>query len=259
MIRLLVFFLVCLSFISCDDHFFTYKGGKLVRGSEKAIFGRVDVEAEENGSVEIDGTYLDGKVIPFGITFTVEQFSQAGDQISVSGKCRKAVWAGQVMKPLEGSYKITGTWEKSIIEAECTDPATKEIFSVKLEGTSYECQTYKPVDASNRAQYLIGQLRENFSPVQVLIYSYYDYPYLNVMRGCRHFLGEFGDVTTEQKPGYAIVGKDGMHCAIINKEGDMFIHSSPVKQQIVATPLPMLKDYFKSGWVIKTVPCEGPH
>ncbi len=259
----LVFALFCLALVKSDDHYFTYPDGKLKVGSESEtkIFGSLSVvTGPRHNYAEIDGMYVGAKHMPFALTFEVQSVTQGeNDQVTVTGTCDKVAWDGKPAAAIEGTLKITGTWEKAILEATCTDPESKTAYVVKLDATNYECEVYKAEDAAVRAQFLVGEKKEHFPAVQVLNFAYYDYPYLNVLKACRFYLNHFGEVATELKPGYAIVAKDGTHCAVLDKEGDKFIHTHPVKQEVMATPTSMLKDFFRSGYIIKSVPCNGPH
>ena len=262
MLRGVLIVLACAVLIQCESHFFIYKGGKLVRGKEEPteIFGRVNVVTNVPRSyVELNGMYMGARHSPFFFGLAVGEFVEDGDKILISGACEKAGWDGKVIDPVSGTYKITGTWSKATLVSDCTDPEENVNFKVNLEGTSSECEIYTPLDAASRAHYLIGELKEHFLAYQVLNFAYYDYPYLAVMKNCRYYLNNVGTVTTEMNPGYIIVAKDGMHCAVIDKEGDKFIHMNPAKQMVMDTPITMIKDFFKSGYVIKKPPCKGPH
>ena len=53
--------------------------------------------------------------------------------------------------------------------------------------------------------------------------------------------------TDKAAPGMIIVGKDGKNCAIIDNEGDKFIHSNPIKKVVTETPLVMVNQFFTNG------------
>eukprot|EP01022_Parablepharisma_sp_SALTPOND_P027584 TRINITY_DN66_c0_g1_i2.p1 TRINITY_DN66_c0_g1~~TRINITY_DN66_c0_g1_i2.p1 ORF type:complete len:272 (-),score=24.86 TRINITY_DN66_c0_g1_i2:115-930(-) len=262
MSKILFVLLVCLAVVSCDNHYFTYADGKMKRNdeSETKIFGSMAVvTGPRHNYVEIDGMYQGSKHMPFALVFDIQSSTQQGDQITITGNCEKGAWDGESIDTLKGEYKITGTWDKAVFEGNCMNSDSTLAFGVNLEATKYDCEVYKAEDAAARAQYLIGESKDHFLAAHVLNFAYYDYPYINVLRSCRYYLVHFGEDTTEEKPGYAIISKDGRHCAIIDKEGDKFIHTHPIKKQVEATPMSMLKNFFRSGYVIRTVPCKGPH
>ena len=125
--------------------------------------------------------------------------------------------------------------------------------------TKAYCSVYKDKYASEGANYLVGGKKNHFRDVHVLNFAYYDYPYISVLKECKYYLNNFGAISDTIKPGYAIVGKDGMHCGVINSEGNSFIHTNPTKGEVTVTPLSAANTYFHNGYVIKTVPCNCPH
>jgi len=261
MSKIIFIFVALFAIVFADDHFFVYPNGKLMRGAEEGkIFGRMDVvQGPRHSYVELDGLFQGKGKTPIYFTFTIDASVVSGDQISLTGQCEKTGWDGKNVENLTGSFKLSGTWEQGNFEAICKDPKTSLMYKISLTGTNYDCEVYHAADATNRAHFLNGELSEHFSAVQVLHFAYYDYPYLTIAKMCKYYLNHFGEAVDTPKPGFVIVAKDGTHCGVIDSDGDKFIHSNPVKKEVTVTPLALAKDFFKSGYVFKNVPCKGPH
>ena len=261
----MITFILLLSLVfaaKCDDYYFVYSAGTLQYGNEIAqkIFGRLTVViGPRHKYTELTGMYVGGKHIPFAFAFDVEKSTIDGDKIYAEGPCTFAAWDAKKTHSVSGGHMVYGAVSEVGFEATCNDLESKTNYVIKLEGLHYDCEVFKAGDAAVRAQFLLGESRDHYLPAQVLNFAYYDYPYLSVLPDCKFYLNMFGAVGDETKPGYAIVGKDGAHCAVVDKEGDKFIHMNPVKNVVTTQPLTMIKEFFKAGWVIKKVPCNGPH
>eukprot|EP01022_Parablepharisma_sp_SALTPOND_P033855 TRINITY_DN89815_c0_g1_i1.p1 TRINITY_DN89815_c0_g1~~TRINITY_DN89815_c0_g1_i1.p1 ORF type:complete len:285 (+),score=16.80 TRINITY_DN89815_c0_g1_i1:487-1341(+) len=248
--------LICLAFVNCEDHYFIYDDGKMKRDKEedeKDIFGSMTIS---DNQIDIDGLYEDNMKLPFSLVFDMQSSTQQGDQVTLKGHCKKAYWDGIAPHKIEGEYSITGLWANPEFKGNCRRPGSSLVYDLHLKATKYDCKIYKAEDAAKRAQFLVGRLKEHFSAAEVLNFAYYDYPYAKPRKDCSYYLNNFGEETTDRKPGYAIVSKYGNHCAIIDKEGDKFIHANPTGKKVVATPISMIDNFFRSEYVIKTVPCK---
>ncbi|MDR3548385.1 MAG: hypothetical protein P4M11_09010 [Candidatus Pacebacteria bacterium] len=53
------------------------------------------------------------------------------------------------------------------------------------------------------------------------------------------------------KPGFLIIGEDGKHCAVVDKEGDKFVHVNPNTKKVALTPLSRIGEFFKDGYIVK--------
>ena len=254
-------FLACLVLAAiCEElHFYHYTDGQLTINKNPAV--KVDGPLYINfratvNSTLVAGTYVKGSdIIPFGFTTKITKFEKNGDNIKLEGSCWEAGWGRTYMNNMIGTITMTGTYQKATYNGTCTDPNTKTAYTVTATGTFTSCRVlYSEVEAAKRAAMLIGAKAELYHPVHVLDHSYLGYAYLAPVPNCKYYLDNFKDQPTA-KPGFAIVAKDGSHCAVVDNEGDKFIHSNPVKKEVTINPLTMINDYFKGGYVFKDVKC----
>jgi len=252
--------------LGAEMHTFAYKDGNLKSNNEEVdhkIFGDMTIEWAKNGMnfSLAQGITEEGTKIPFYFDFRVTNFANDSGQLTVQGTCHDAAWGRKVIKAAQGDFTATGTWESMNFKGNCTDPAkvtasasaTSYVFN--FNAVKYPHNRFCPDDAAARAIYLIGEPRSNYLPSQVLSYAIFGYPYISVLNTCAVYLRTFGVITNETKPGYVIIGKDGIHCAIIDKEADHFIHSNPLTKLVTLHPLSLLSQFFRAGWVIKSFAC----
>lgn len=254
-----LFILLLLGLATCDKKYFTYKKGKLQQGNEAAaeIFGHLEImQTGKNNYVELNGLYLGGAHKPFAFIMTEPKMDPSG--AGLSGECKSGAWDLEHLK-LTGKYTITLADNVVKFEGLCTNTETKLTYKIDFVGNSTKCLVYQAPEAADRAKYLIGEKASHFRPSHVLNFVYYDYPFLDVMKNCRFYLTKFGKEEPSAKPGYAIVGKDGMHCGVLDNEGNKFIHTNPAKKEVTLTSIALADTFFKNGYVFKSVPCDGPH
>lgn len=254
-----LFFFLLLAFALCDRKYFTYKKGTLQYGNEASgeIFGHLEIMNEGRDQyVELNGLHLGGIRRPFAFIMGLPKMNW--DEPGLTGECRSGKWDLKSLK-LTGTYSVTYSGDTVKFEGACTDLSTKKVFKINFTGNSTKCLVFQPPEPAIRSMYLIGEKISRYRPAYVLNFAYYDYPFMRILRNCRFYLNKFGDTATEAKPGYAIVGKDGMHCGVVDHEGTKFIHANPAKKQVTLTPLALANNFFRNGFVFKTVPCKGPH
>ncbi len=244
--------------VFCDEmHFFHYKDGEMkIQGEQPAkISGPIFIEFLKTINVTtIAGMHIKGSTeTPFALGAKITKVIRDGDKITVEAACFEAGWGTKPMK-MEGTVNVTGTWNEIHYHAHCENKETKARWEINAHATATKCPLYAPAEAGARAKILVGQHAEVFQAVHVLNYAIIGYPYVNGIRNCTWYLQNFKNAT-DAKPGFAIVGNDGAHCGIIDKEGDKFIHTNPVKKLVTETPLSMAKDFFKKGYTLKDYTC----
>ena len=156
---------------------------------------------------------------------------------------------------VSGKIKITGTWERVAYIGWCYSEKSKSNYTLLGTGEYAKCKFYSTDEGAKRAQTLIGQHSDMYSAVNVLNYATIGYPYVASINNCKWYMDNVPDASNP-KPGYVIVGKDAAHCAVIDKEGDKFIHTNPVTKTVSTTSMSMIKNYFKNGYVFKDYNCK---
>ena len=255
-----VFLLCVLLGALCEElHFFHYTEGQLVVNKEAAvkIDGPLYINFRQTmNTTLIAGMHIKGTVYtPFGFSAKITKFVGDKDNFKIEADCYEAAWGREYSNKLTGKISMEGSYQKATYNGTCTVESTKNSYSIVASGTYTPCRVlYTEIEAAKRAATLIGAKEELYKAVHVLDYAYLGYPYLNTVPNCKYYLDNFKEEAAA-KPGFAIVGKDAAHCAIVDNEGDKFIHSNPAKKEVTINPLSMLKDYFPKGFVFKDVKC----
>ena len=243
----------------CQDfHNFVYKDGVMKYNKDQGLksFGDFTMTYGFRSNNTVAQGMTSTKV-PFYMVFEMTSFYVRGDKVTVTGECKKGAWNGKAIETMTGGFMATGTWEKMTFNGTCASEDKTAILLLTSEGVGDTCNAYGPLDASPRAAYLEGSTSAKFNAGSVLNFALFGYPYFEVLKNCRPYLRGFGTIVNETKPGYLIVGKDGAHCAMVDKEGDKFIHMNPVKKAVTINPITMLKDFFKNGYIIREYDCHS--
>ena len=246
-----------LAVLSQDFNYFHYTDGTMVidKVLKAKISGPIVVEFLGTANITtIAGMHIQGTTeTPFALVAKINKFVQDGDNIEIEANCTEAYWGTRYFAAT-GSVKINGTWNEAYYHATCDHPKTRVHWEIHALGKHSNCSTYSPEEAAVRSKTLIGQAAEVFRPVHVLNYAIIGHPYIPSFKDCAAYIPLFVNAT-ETKPGFAVVGIDGAHCGIIDKEGDKFIHTNPVTKKVSETPLAMINNFFKNGYIIKDYTC----
>lgn len=191
-----------------------------------------------------------GLHVPFTFVANNTYFTNESGNFEIRAKC----WAGQLgsqkLEKISGEISVKGTLKEAqfLMTASAENP--KAIYHITTKGEHMPRSYFSPPEAARRAAFLIGEKAEKYLAVNVINYAIWGFPYVKYVNSCKWFLEKLQTVAAT-KPGFIVVGKDGKHCGIVDKEGDNFIHSNPVKKHVTSNPLTMLKEYFPDGYVIK--------
>ena len=250
------FCLVALAFAE-ELHPYRHKGHLVHNGEPQvAVSGQIYIELLKTVNITTIAGMCesDHQHVPFAFVGKMTKFVKDGDKIEIEADCWEGGWGTKIMHDMVGKIKVTGSWQRIEYYSNCSHPQDKLDIQVKTIGTKEDCPFYPPAEAARRAHILLGESEEAYKPVNVINYAILGYPYIAELHNCSAWLKDFKSVPNPL-PGYAIVGKDGLHCGIIDKEGDKFIHSNPAKHVVTMTPMSMTKDFFKNGYVIKECKC----
>ena len=254
----LIFIALLLSAIFCEEYHTYHYEGKMAVNSDPlvAINGPIYIELLKTMNVTIiSGMHTKGSVnTPFGFVAKITKIIMNGNKMEIEVKCWEGGWGHQMVNDLVGMIRITGDLNQIEFMQNCTEPKSKMQVGINAHGVKAQCPFYLPPEAAKRAQILVGEKEEMYKPIHVLNFAVMGYPYIESIKDCSWWLKNFHNAT-EGKPGFVVVGTDGKHCGIVDKEGDKFIHSNPVKHLVTATPMAMLKDFFKAGHVFKEYKC----
>lgn len=174
-----------------------------------------------------------------------------GPEFDYSFICRAGRWGTENPVMMTGIIKFKGKDENARIEGLCTDSNTKRwVFAANV--TKSKTLFFPPKEAGRRAKNLIGQSVLRFSASELILYSIVDYPYIKGI-DC-NMLKQILVDASGPSPGAIIIGNDGKHCAIIDNEGDKFVHSNPNKKKVTLDPLSTTNVYFPKGFIYKGIP-----
>eukprot|EP00829_Urostomides_striatus_P019769 TRINITY_DN786_c0_g2_i2.p1 TRINITY_DN786_c0_g2~~TRINITY_DN786_c0_g2_i2.p1 ORF type:complete len:296 (+),score=108.71 TRINITY_DN786_c0_g2_i2:70-957(+) len=247
-------------FALCQEyHFFHYSAGHMVINDAPriAVNGNILVELVQGMNISIiTGLYTRGGVhTPFSIVSNTTRYVQNGKEVEIEADCWRAEWGTKFLEDFAGKMKINGTWQRISFHLKATSNGKKNTYELNATGTYAKCGFYIPSEAARRAHILINEKSETYQPVHVVNYAVFGFPYIYHVPTCKWYLDKFPE-TNVTKPGFLIVGKDGKHCGILDKDAENLIHSNPAKKKVTATPLPLIKDFFPQGYVIKEYKCQ---
>ena len=246
----------------CDEyHFYHYTNGEIIhdKNPKAKIAGPIFVEFLKTMNITVLAGMLTEKHIhtPFAIVGNITNMSINGESVDIYAKCRELSWGLKNLGGVSGIIHATGSWKKDLQwKGDCYASKEKITVNVTAKGIFAKCPFYLPPEAAKRAHVIIGEKAEAFKAVHVLNFAIFGFPYITTMSNCTYYLKNF-PTTNFTKPGAVVVGNDGLHCGIIDSEGDKFIQSNPTKKVVEATPLTesMLKTYFPKGHVFKDYHC----
>jgi len=250
--------ILLLGFVVCDERYYYHQTGVMdVDYREGKIFGVIIVELLKDVNLtHIAGMYvLDGVHTPFHISgkFTYIRKGSNG-YFEINMTAYEGSFGGKTLKKLTGGGLLAGTWE----EADYFGRYRTEdnlLFDFRSHGKKHPCEYYTMEEAARRAAYLVGEPHSTYKNNHLLNHAVFGFSYL--AKTCKNYLNEVGTVTKVEKPGVVIIGNDGNYCAIIDHEGNKFIHSDPNKRMIVMTPMVFVKDYFRNGYTMKEYKCDA--
>lgn len=229
-----------------EMHYFRYKEGSLKVGDDFTfeIFGSF-FHIEQGGEMMMQFAGTERTTMtPFMIVGSTE-----GAGLSFEYKCLGVMMLGEENKKLTGTIKFEGTWDKAIVSGDCVSEAG-EHWIFKSEGVKSDSMFYPPVEAGLRAKYLVGRSSDICEAPAVIMYAIADMPFTDIP--CQFFT-TFDDLPGPE-PGAVIVGDDAEHCAIVDNEGDKFIHSNPIKDKVTYESLALVHQYFPNGFTYKAYP-----
>lgn len=238
--------------------FYHYYDGQLkVNNDTQAIVeGLHLVQFQQNLNVSlIVGMHIkENTFTPFSFMSVIRSLKQEGVKVIIEAYCFEVNWGLKTSNKVSGKINIQGAWDKLSYDGKIYSEDMKIMFEMKATGMNSPCPFFSPSVAVKRAHNIIGEKSEKFQRHQVLNYAILGYPYFSSARDCKFWLDNT-KTSGIKKPGFAIVGLDGKHCGIIDKEGDKFIHTHPSKREVTLTPLTMANDFFPKGYVYKDFSC----
>jgi hypothetical protein len=257
------FLLICLlaAVLAEEYHDYHYYDGQLIVNQKvkSKVEGPIFVEYLKTINVTVlAGMHVEKKDhIPFAIATNMTNITIKGDNIEFYADCLEMYWGLKSYAGLKGGIYAKGTYKGNLeLMGGCYSEKEKFGLNVSVKGVHVDCPFYLPPEASKRAEILVGEKAESFKNIHVLNFAIMGYPYIQTLDNCTFWLKTFNEVNVT-KPGFVIVGKDGLHCAIIDKEGDKFIQTDPAKKKVVSTPITEknLKTYFPKGHIFKEYKC----
>ena len=250
--------IACLILVALGNEldFYHYTDGTIQVNGETPVktSGPVFLEflANRNYTV-VGGMYAkNSKDIPFDFRANIVKF-KSGDNFEIEGKCADSNWGLKAITT-EGVVKVKGDKNALEYEGTCESKDLKMKWTMKAKAKRVTCPFYPPTESAKRVEILIGQSDENFKPVHVLNYATTGIAYMYDVSTCSVYLKHSKQVS-DGKPGFIIIDNKADYCAIIDKEGDKFIHSNPVNHQVTSTPMAMINAFFRNGYTIRDYTC----
>lgn len=256
--RILALFLV-LAVAFCDKtDFYHVEGSMDVNNENGKVFGVVINEFLKS----INMTYMAGMYVknnvhtPFEFgTKIVDMKKLPDDRIAYNISCVEGKLGKHNIKKISGNATMIIYLKNMILNGKFESPADHLKFEFKVAGILYPCAYYTMPEAAKRAGYLVGEKYTAYKPVHVLNHAVFGYAYMRYT--CLDYLKNVGNPIEKEKPGAVIIAKDGSYCAIVDHEGDKFIHSNPSKRKVIMTPMNMIGYYFRKGYVMKEYSCAN--
>jgi len=188
------------------------------------------------------------------IYLSAANFKRIATGIEIKTYCLEAAYGLEnVEKGLSGTAVLRGSWEQAEFKAECYT-RTGDLWMFNSSNVKSQTMCYPPKEAGLRAKFLIGQPAYRYPPQSIILFAIIDFPYLNM--ACKDFLDPVFPHAPGPEPGAIIVGKDGIHCAILDNEGTKFIQSNPAVGKVTYDSIAMIERYFPKGVVYKRNPKE---
>ncbi len=244
---------------ACDTYKHYHYNGTMARASaEQTIFGAIFVEFLKN----TNASYIAGMSVsktrvhtPFELAGKFAKVEVKSDNsFVINVTINEAKWDNKKFAA-QGNMIIVGTWDKATVDAYVVDTKTQMVYKLHAQAIRSPCGYYSMPEAATRAGFLVGEKARLYKAANVLNHALWGYAFIHTFN-CKYYLEKFGTVTNETKPGALIVGKDGKHCAVVDKEGDKFIQSHTTKDKVMLTPMTMLKTFFPQGYVLKEYDCK---
>ena len=254
--KAILFACLVLAILGNELHFFHYKDGeiKVNNDAPTKISGPIFLEfLNTRNFTAVAGLYVKGKTeVSFDFRMKIAKFVNATN-FEIEGECIEGNWG---LKPITtaGKGKITGTWNSINYESTCANSDLKMTWSIKAHADAVKCPFYLPAEGAVKAAMLVGQSADDYHPVHVLNFGVIGFTYISGITGCSWYV-QNSKAAKDPKPGFLIISNEGDYCAIIDKEGDKFIHSNPAKKLVTLTPMSMIKTFFKNGYTFRDYTC----
>ena len=252
--KILLLGLLVVGLVSGADerHFFHSTGTMRINNDPAAsVEGPIAVQFVSSMNVTAISGMLNngGTKTPWGFISQNRKVTYRDNKVIIETECWAGQWGTKQYFPLKGQLILEGTWQQATYKGWCYVDSRKANLTFDLNGKYSKSQFYEPVEAGRRAVVLVGEKGETYQSHHVLNFAYLGFPYMDSVTSCKWYAGNCA-AATHTGAGFAIVGKDNRHCAIIDKDGDNFVQSNPVKKVVTLTPLTMLKDFFPNGYTL---------
>ena len=241
------------AFALCGTHFFSYRNGMTyLNGSlQPKTLGLITFEDRSFGHVTVKGTFWKGALYnDFALGLQIGAGKWVNGTYQAKAICMEVAWNNKYMAKLDGTIHARGTWDSMNFTGYCHSESQATNVTVNIVAKKANCSYFPPVEGAQNAQALLGGW--NLTAGSVLGYAVYGQIYNHYT--CSYFSRAYNPAEAA-KPGLLIVGTNATHCAVIDKEGDKFVHLSPVTKKVVLTPMSMIKQHFKDGYTIRDYSC----
>jgi len=176
--------------------------------------------------------------------------SKVTDPFELEYGCR-ITFIGRDRTDMGGTMILRGTWDKAEFIGNCNSSSGKP-YTFKGTGNKSDHLLYDPKEAGLRAKIFIDKKTEDYRSFEIIGYAIIDNYY--EFTQCDIFLSSRFPVIPEPTPGAIIVGKDGLHCGIVDNEGTKFIHGNPVSKKVTLESMVNINKYFQKGVYYKKYP-----
>ncbi len=247
-----------LAVAACEGEKHYMYGGAMTRGGEKRhTFGAMYIK---DNMAFIGGMSMNSSHIHCGFELS-GKFSKIEYKEDKSFVINATLSAGKWMNisfPATGYMSIVGTWENATVVVIAMDTKRKMEYTLHVKASKSVCGYNTMAEAAVRASYVLDEGTNVYHAADVLNHAVWGYAYIQKF-SCKYYKDSFGTKIDATKPGAIIVGKDGKHCAIVDKEGSKLIQSHPSKDKVMQVPITAgtLRVYFPKGYIIKEYACKA--
>lgn len=248
--RIILFFVLVALTLSQEGevHSFRFKNGTFQQG--------LMPQTIISGSVHYVKQRQEEKLHVFGMdyyTMTPVSLLATGTSggFGKSFACTTGIFNFAYVNQMTGTAKVTGDWESSELVADCATTAGVQ-WKFRTHNTKTPNAFYSPVEAANRAAYLVGQSTMRYGPTSVIFFAISDFAYYSGY--CSIFLTDDFPVASGPEPGTIMVASNGAHCGIVDSEGTKFVHSNGLTGYVSLDFVSLSWRYFPSGVIYKKYP-----
>jgi len=246
--KVLIIVLILLAINGSLENSYHYKDGSIQIGKNPALKTDGSFSIQDSyHTVKIFGLFIKGTAkTPFSIVGYYQAAPQNADFTEITGVCYRGNTIHKGFS-LKGTFKINYSNDYADYTALCENSDTGEQWIMSAHGIASN-DIYSPSEAAERAAILLGESTDDYDSADIVNFAVIGYPYSSLEVSCKWYIESFPRAD-KPMPGFVMVSTNGKRCAILDNEGDKFIHTDFEKGVVTLTPLVLAKNFFPDGFV----------